>query len=113
MLFYYNKKLNIYRKHYTYTFFSSILPSIKISKEFSELNIKSLYKSNFFSSCSVIYPIFYKKLSFVLLRSIVSRRYRMKRKLNLNQTIILEGSVSKNKFYLSIPILSFFKNVMF
>jgi len=114
MLSYYNKSFGFYKKYYNTTFFSFILPNINKSQEFSSKNVSLLYKSNYFSCCSVIYPLFYKELSYIHLEECwVLKRYNMKNKINLNQTIILEGSVSENKFNLSLPILSFFKDVIF
>lgn len=69
-------------------------------------SLSFLYKKNF-HSCLIFYPILYKRIIFFNFGCFIKKRKRMKNRYNLNQTIILEGTISSNKCRLSIPVLSF------
>jgi len=97
---YYNNKIGNIRNYYNNTFISLLK------------NNNLLYEKNKFlnkSSCLVIYPILYKKMTFFNLRCTIIKK--TKSFFNLNQTIILEGFLSRNKCFITIPILSFLNKV--
>lgn len=111
MFSHYNKKIGFYKNYYNSVFFSYILPYSNTKNKM--FNHDNLYKSDYIYSCLIIYPILYKKLSFFQFSTKIIKRKRMKNRLNLNQTIILEGTISKKKCSLSVPIFSFLSKIKF
>jgi hypothetical protein len=111
MTHYYNKKIGFYKKYYDSVFFEYILRYSNTTGQLLSKN--TFYKSNSISSCLVIYPVFYKRLSFFNFSAYILKKKRMKNRYNLNQTIILEGTISKTKCVYSIPLLSIDNKVLF
>lgn len=103
MLFY-NKKIGFLKNYYNMTFISFL----KTYNFFSN----NLYDKDI-NYCVIIYPVLYKKMSFFKLSCNILKKKRMKSKnsFNLNQTVILEGFISRNKFFLSIPVFSLINNL--
>lgn len=98
----YNKKIGFYKNYYNMTFISYL----KTYEFFSN----NLYNKNM-NYCIITYPILYKKISFFRFSCNIVKKKRMKGKFNLNQTVILEGFISRNKCFLSIPVFSFINNI--
>ena len=109
----YNKKIGYYRNYYNSLFFSYILPYSNIKGYYKAFNHDNLYKRNYIYSCLIIYPILYKKLSFFQFNVKILKKRRMKNIFNLNQTIILEGTISRKKCSLSVPLFSFLNKIKF
>ena len=64
-------------------------------------------------ACLLVYPIIYKKIFFLELSTIIKKKKKFKNIYNLNQTLILEGTVSSHKCLYSIPLFSFLNSVYF
>lgn len=102
-MFFYNKKLGFYKNFYNSLFFSYILPYQNQYVDFYNLNTNRTTHS-----CLLVYPILYKKIFFLELSAKILKRKKMKSKYNLNQTLILEGTISSQKCLFSVPLFSFF-----
>lgn len=98
----YNKKIGFYTDYYN----MNLISFLKTYNFFSN----NLYNKNM-NYCIITYPILYKKISFFRFSCNIVKQKRMKRKLNLNQTIILEGYISRNKCFLSVPVFSLINNI--
>lgn len=99
-MLYTNKKLGFYKNYYTFLFYSYILPYHNQLSDFYNLNKAT-------NTCLLVYPILYKKIFFLELSSKIIKRKKMKQVYNLNQTLILEGTVSSHKCHFSVPVFSF------
>ena len=97
----YNQKLGKYNQYYSKHLMTSTgINHIK--------NLNFLYKKNKLKiTCLIHYPILYKKITFFNFGCVIIKKKRMKNKYNLNQSIIVEGSISANKCIFTIPVLSF------
>lgn len=104
---FYNKKLGLITNHYNSVFSLYILPYQSNLLFF--YNSKNRKKVTY--SCLLVYPIFYKKIFFFELSCSAIKKKKMKNINNLNQTIILEGSISSNKCIYTIPIFSLSNNI--
>jgi len=104
-MFFFNKKIGFYSNYYTILFSSYISPYSN--------NIDSLYKNKkkAIFSCVFIYPILYKKIFFLELSSNIIGKHNAKKASNLNQTVILEGSISSHKCVFTVPLFSFLNNI--
>lgn len=105
-MFFFNKKLGFYNTYYNELFFSYILPYSN--------DIMYLYnnKKKVTSSFLLVYPILYKKIFFLELSSHILKKKKMKQVFNLNQTLILEGSLSSHKCIFTVPIFSFLNSLI-
>jgi len=97
MLFY-NKKIGNFKNYYKNTF-------ILCFKSYYDSRTK-IYHRNI-KHCILSYPILYKKISFFRFSCNVKRKRNMKHFYNLNQTIILEAYISREKCVFSVPVVSF------
>jgi hypothetical protein len=102
-MFFYNQKLGFYCNYYNELFFSYIIPYQEKLISFYNLNQNLVT-----NSCLLVYPILYKKVLFFEASSTILKRKKMKNKYNLNQTLILEGTVSSKKCIFTVPLFSFF-----
>ena len=75
--------------------------------------MNSIYKNKkkAILSCVFIYPILYKKIFFLELSSTIIGKHNTKKASNLNQTVILEGSISSHKCIFTVPLFSFLNNL--
>lgn len=84
---YYNTTLNNYIKNYNY--FHNYLHSDSLSY------------------CLLSYPILYKKIYFFKFSCTILKKRKRKNVFFFNQTILLEGYLSKRKLFVTLPIFSF------
>ena len=102
---FFNKKIGFYSSYYNLLFSSYISPYSN--------NIDSLYnyRKKVVFSCVFIYPILYKKIFFLEMSSHIIGKHKTKKASNLNQTVILEGSISSHKCVFTVPLFSFLNNI--
>ncbi len=98
----YNKKIGYYNNYYNMT----LISLLKTYNFFSN----NLYNKNM-NYCIITYPILYKKISFFRFSCNIIKKKRINLKYNLNQTIILEGFISRNKCFLSVPVFSLINSI--
>jgi len=94
----YNKKVGNITQYYNNTIVSHLE---SYSMFFTKLYLNKT------SYCLITYPIFYKKISFFRFSCLILKKNKMKNRLNLNQTIVLEGIISRKKVLISVPVFSF------
>ena len=103
-MFFYNKKLGFYTQYYNLLFFSYVLPYQNQLKDFYKRTTSK-------ETCLLVYPILYKKIFFLELSAHIQKKKKMNNKYNLNQTLILEGTVSSHKCKYAVPLFSFFNTI--
>jgi len=104
-MFFFNKKIGFYSNYYHLLLASYISPYSNNISSLCYLKKKAIF------SCVFIYPIIYKKIFFLELSSNIIGKHKMKKASNLNQTIILEGSISSHKCVFTVPLFSFLNNI--
>lgn len=97
-MFFCNIKIGHYKNYYNSIFY---LKQVPFQKAF-----RDIYNVHRYNSFLVVYPIFYKKILFLEISTQIIKRRNMKQKYNLNQSLILEGTVSSKKCLLSVPVFS-------
>ena len=113
MISHYNKKIGFYKNYYNSIFSSYILPYSNKKTTHKLFHDDLLYNIHYLYSCLIIYPIIYKRLCFFTFPIRILKRKRMRNRLNLNQTVLIEGTISRKKCFLSVPIFSFLNKIKF
>ena len=96
---YYNRKIGYLQKKYDKLLLKNI-NNIFVSKYQPTIILNK-------TKCSLIYPIFYKKISFFQFYCDIVKQKNMRNQVTLNQSVILETAVSRNKCVLWVPVNSF------
>ena len=104
-MYFYNKKIGVYTAYYNTLLYSYILPYS------NTLNFLYYKKNKENISCILVYPILHKKIFFFQVSTHIVKKKKMKKSSNLNQSLILESSISSYKCIYTIPIFSLSNNL--
>lgn len=101
----YNKKIGFYQQHYHKLFAHTLYTDTFIGKYLSRLNGKGFYRV-------LSYPIFHKKMELFDFNCVIIKKTK-KTHFLLNQTIFMEGFLSKQKLFVTFPVFSFLNKIQF
>ena len=106
---YYNKTSGLLIKYYNNLFY---LNTYRHEKNLMSILYTNFGRKKMSSSCLLVYPIINKKIFFIEKSCKIVKKKGMKNLANLNQTIILEASISSQKCIYTIPIFSIFNHLL-
>lgn len=100
---YNNNNIGFFQQYYDKHLANTLYTDQFLSKYLSKLNGKSFYRI-------MCYPIFHKKIVLFDFYCVIIKKTKKKSFL-LNQTIFMEGFLSKQKLFVSFPVLSFLNKI--
>jgi len=106
---FYNSKIGLLVSYYNNIF---ALNRPLHDKDFMSILYTNYGRQNMSSACLLVYPIINKKIIFIEMSCKILKKKGMKNIAQLNQTIILEASISSQKCIYTIPVFSVFNHLL-